>query len=137
MIVTENHLKALSMALIVKSSDPEELLKSIRKAIKANKVRTWAVDKEGDFEYVPEQYENDKFWFSPKPDPKNGLLRFGFVEPKNTKIDKIKYGLSHGRFASMILGHFENDFEYIRIPSKPLESLDIVNGYYYNLKTWA
>jgi hypothetical protein len=124
------------MALLVKTSDPDRLLELIKKAIKAKKVRTWKVDKDGDFEYKPEQYENDVFWFHPISDHENEWLRFGFREPENIEIDKVSYGLFHGRFASMIIGHFENEFQYIRIPSKPIKDLDFVGAYLYMLKIW-
>jgi hypothetical protein len=95
------------MAVIIKTQNPSELLKKIKKAIDENSVRSWSYDKDGDFTHDAEQWKN-KAWMSPKI--YTGELRFGIVAPKDTKLTSQIYGLYHGRLIDMALTHFNSEF---------------------------
>ncbi|MDQ8196439.1 hypothetical protein QEH59_18565 [Coraliomargarita sp. SDUM461004] len=95
------------MAVIIKTQNPSELLKKIKKAIDENTVRSWSYDKDGDFTHDAEQWK-DEAWLRPKT--YTGELRLGIVAPKDTKLSSQIYGLYHGRFIDMVLTHFDSEF---------------------------
>ncbi|MDO3529463.1 hypothetical protein ACNRDB_03590 [Ralstonia pseudosolanacearum] len=98
------------MALTVFTSDPNTLLKSIRKAIDDKRVETWAYDRDGDFFHTPEQWKG-KAWL--KPIIQQGALSFGLVGQKGVTMTKLVYGVYHGRFIEMLLVHFDKDFNNV------------------------
>lgn len=95
------------MTIIVKTSNPSDLLKKIKKAIDDNEVRSWSYDKDGDFTHDSEQWSK-KAWLRPKTE--DGELRLTIIPPKDTKISNQVYGLYHGRFIDMLLTHFDSQF---------------------------
>lgn len=95
------------MTIIVKTSNPTDLLKKIKKAIDDNEVRSWSYDKDGDFTHDSEQWSK-KAWLRPKT--VDGELRLTIIPPKDTKISSQVYGLYHGRFIDMLLTHFDSQF---------------------------
>ena len=110
------------MALIIKSNSPQELLSKIKKAIDSKSIVTWSYDSEGDFTHSPEQWKT-KAWLSPKF--VNDKLQFGLIGNKNENTTKLVYALYHGRFAEMLLTHFDKDIDGIEITSMPT-SIDII-----------
>ena len=104
------------MALIIKSKEPKELLSKIKKAIDSNNIATWSYDSDGDFTHVPEQWRT-KAWLSPKF--VNEELHFSFIGNKKENTTKLVYALYHGRFAEMLLTHFDTDISNIEITSMP------------------
>ena len=109
------------MAVIVKTENPKVLLQKIHKAIDENKIDTWIIDNDGDFTHVPEQW-NCKAWMH-KADiaSDNDELVFGIVGNKQVKMTKLLYAVYHGRFAEMLLSHFDTEIESINITSNKTE----------------
>lgn len=105
------------MALIIKTSNPSKLLSEIKKAIDGNKIRSWSYDSDGDFTHTPEQWER-KAWLRVK---KNSLgeLSFGILGQRDINTSKLIYAVYHGRFAEMLLNHFDNEFSKIEATSMP------------------
>lgn len=95
------------MAVIVKTQNPSELLKKIKKSIDEKSIVTWSYDSDGDFTHSPDQWKN-KAWLSPIA--YENELRFGILKQKNVRLKKHIYGIYHGRFIEMLLNHFDNDF---------------------------
>jgi len=96
------------MALIIKTSNPSELLKTIRKMIDSKEITTWSYDSDGDFTHTPEQWKN-KAWL--RPSIYDDALKLGIIAPKDITMSKLIYGIYHGRFIEMLLIHFDNDFD--------------------------
>lgn len=105
------------MALIIKTSNPSKLLSEIKKAIDAKKIRTWSYDSDGDFTHNPEQWEN-KAWLRVKR-KSSGELAFGILGQKDINTNKLIYAVYHGRFAEMLLIHFDTEFTEIKATSLP------------------
>jgi hypothetical protein len=95
------------MAIIVKCGAPDALLASIKKAINANTVQTWAYDDDGDFTHDVDQWRKEA-WLRPKVYA--GELRFGILAPKDVVLTDAVRGVYHGRFIEMLVTHFKTDF---------------------------
>lgn len=104
------------MALIIKTNSPSELISEIKKAIDAKSIQTWSYDSEGDFTHSPEQWQR-KAWMSPHVI--NGDLHFGFIGNNQVNTTKLLYAVYHGRFAEMLLNHFDDKFTNIQATAMP------------------
>lgn len=106
------------MSLIIITYNPTKLLLDIKKAIDSKTIETWSYDKDGDFTHKPEQWVNSA-WM--RPHIKSGELRFGFIG--NTKITSTKliYAVYHGRFAEMLLNHFDDQFSNVSATALPTD----------------
>lgn len=104
------------MAVIVKTLDPASLLTNIKKAIDAKEIQTWSYDSDGDFTHTPEQWQF-RAWLRPKQ--VNGELQFGFIGNENVVTTKLIYAVFHGRFAEMLLNHFDDKLSTIETTAMP------------------
>ena len=106
------------MALIVTTTQPTALLKSICTAIDNKTVETWSYQDINGLRYfthTPDQWKN-KAWFTAVVYP--GELQFGIVKPKDQTLSKVVYGVYHGRFNEMLLSHFDNSFVSAKATAK-------------------
>lgn len=113
------------MAVIVECKEPEILKKKIKESVIEGDIDTWSLDRDGDFTHIPEQW-NCKAWmyFSKDDDLSKGdkgKLIFGIVGNINVKMTKSLYAVYHGRFAEMLLSHFDDDINNIIISSYKTE----------------
>lgn len=108
------------MAVIVKTNNPQGLLSEIKKAIDSKSIQTWSYDSDGDFTHSPEQWQY-KGWMRPKIYPNE--LHFGFLGHKDVNTTKLIYAVYHGRFAEMLLNHFDDKFSNVQATAMPT-SLD-------------
>lgn len=111
----------------IKTNSPHKLVDSINSAIEEKRIVTWHVDSEGDYTPTQEQWAL-KAWMTPIFDSTNPqLLRFGIIESKQHKMTKAIYGVFHGRFAEMLLTHFDTDIKTIHISPLLTRGVDISN----------
>lgn len=95
------------MAITVTTPTPNDLLASIKKAIDAGHIQTWAYDNDGDFTHSAQQW-NRLAWL--RPSIATGALVFSILPRKGVPISKEVYGIYHGRFIEMLLVHFDERF---------------------------
>ena len=101
------------MALLVETETPQELLDAINEAIDQDLVRTWAYDEDGDFTHTAEQWQN-RAWMAPEVlDNELRLCIFG------SNVTVRVYAVYHGRFAEMLLAHFDTMFTNITLTAQP------------------
>jgi hypothetical protein len=93
--------------LKIETSNGASLLKQIKEGISNGSVQTWSFDKNGDFTHTPTQWRFKGF-FRPRVTV-NGL-EFGLVPAVGGKITREVYAVYHGRFAEMLLAHFDSMF---------------------------
>lgn len=93
--------------ITVNAREPQTLLKQIKAAIDDGEVRTWSYDKDGDFTHNPDQWIH-KAWLPPTVD--YGVLKFGILKPKDSRLSQEVYAVYHGRFFEMLLAHFDDQF---------------------------
>ncbi len=115
------------MALYVNTKDANALLNKLKKAIRDNQVRTWEIDQDGDYTYVPEQWKNEAWIRYRETRPTPQCLVFGIVARKSKLLTKTVYGIYMGRFAEMLSTHFDDDFDSIEISSKLVRDVDVFN----------
>ncbi|HUC19385.1 MAG TPA: hypothetical protein VMA37_17025 [Acetobacteraceae bacterium] len=107
------------MAVRVYCDDPQELLQSIRAAIRNGKVDTWKVDSDGDFTHAPAQWAY-LAWLRPKIFEDH--ITFSILGSKNKKMSKLVYGVYHGRFIEMLLSHFDDQFTRALATALPIST---------------
>lgn len=101
------------MALSVKTTDPTGLLTAIKKEIADKKIVTWNYllhEKKDYFTHNPDQWLN-KAWLTPTIGINE--LNFSIIWPANSLKDKEISAVYHGRFAEMLIKHFEVKFTSI------------------------
>ena len=115
------------MALTVKTKNAKALLSAIKKAIDDKTIDTWTYDSDGDFTHSPEQWKN-KAWFKPATILKPDELRFGLYGQNEINTTVLVYAVYHGRFAEMLLNHFDKDITEITTSSMPTFIDNITTG---------
>lgn len=98
------------MAIFVYTADAHALLSAIQEEVaKGDHIKTWKMDGDGDFTHSPAsgQFEG-RAWFQPSIMP--GCLAFNILPQKTGVISVSLYGIYHGRFAEMLLNHFDQMF---------------------------
>jgi hypothetical protein len=96
----------------VSTGNPGALLQAIKKAIDDKKISTWNYDKDGDFIHEAAQWK-DKGFLRASLD--QTYLHFSFYLFSNRPLEKDVLGVFHGRFAEMLVNHFEGSFSSIAI----------------------
>ena len=95
------------MAIIIITSTPNLLLKSIYDDIDKEHIKTWGYDGEKDFTHDVQQWK-DQAWL--RPSVAAGILMFGIIGRQGTVLSKEVYAIYHGRFIEMLLAHFDKSF---------------------------
>jgi hypothetical protein len=103
------------MALYIRTTTPDALLKLIKKAIDDKEIDTWEYDKDGDFTHTPTQWRG-KAWLRPHIKP--NILQFNVIQTKNVTLTNEIKGVYHGRFIEMLLVHFEAKFSNVSAPNQ-------------------
>lgn len=96
----------------VSTGNPGALLQAIKKAIDEKKISTWSYDKEGDFIHEAAQWKNKGFL---RPSLDQTHLHLSFYLFPDSSLEKDVLGVFHGRFAEMLVNHFEGSFSSIAI----------------------
>ena len=111
------------MALILKIKNgyaPSIIVDSIKNLIDNGEIDTWSYDVDGDFTHSPKQWMR-RSWLRPDADDTNSTLSFWIIGNKNEPMTKTMYAIYHGRFAEMLLKHFDNQIDsFIITPERGL-----------------
>lgn len=117
------------MSLIVNTNnrDANLLLKSIYENMDMKRIHTWSYDADFDFIYLPDQWCL-RAWFRPRLEllrQNNRQLIFGMISSRKYTLSKTLYGVYHGRFAEMLLTHFDDMFDNIEVTSLLVPGQDL------------
>lgn len=113
------------MAIIIKTNRPNTLPKQIKNDVEEEILKTWSLDKDGDFLHNPDQWIG-KGWL--RASIVEGFLRFGFVaNPSNFKKDYFAH--LQGRFTGMLINNLSDYFEHVTTTSKAEKGIDIINKF--------
>ncbi len=104
------------MAVLVKTATPLTLLRKIKSSIDDGLIETWEYDEDGDFTHSPDQWRY-KAWL--RPVKTDDGIAFGILSPRDTDLSTVDYAVYHGRFAEMLLAHFDKDCKDIRVSPMP------------------
>lgn len=115
------------MAILIKTNDPQQLLRDIKEAIDNNVIQTWSYDKDGDFTHTLEQWKYNG-WMRPHTEiiNNNFNMSFGFLGNTSVVTTKAIYAVYHGRFAEMLLAHFDEQISNILLTSMPKTEYDTI-----------
>lgn len=111
------------MAVIVTSADPNKLRSQLQHLVKFGTIRTWDLDSDGDFTHASTQWGN-KAWFRLKVETDKNQLQFGIISSKRHPMTKELYGVYHGRFAAMLLTHFDSEISALELTPNPEPDID-------------
>lgn len=109
------------MAVCILTKKPKRLSRKIKKAIKDQKIATWALDESGYLIHDTESeqwIEQAAFKMIPQTDKKR-LLFILKKKQKNKKIKKSVYSTLQGHLTAMLISHFRDEFDYVIASSKP------------------
>lgn len=109
----------------IRTEQPRCLLEKINDAIESGSITTWAIDRDGDYYPVQEQWF-EKAWVRPvlKADHPNTLY-FGILESRQYRMTKAVYGVFLGGFAEMLLTHFDTDMHSLCISPLLVPDIDL------------
>lgn len=111
--------------ILIKTNNPKGLLDKIQKAIEEKVIVTWFLDNDGDFSPTQEQWIG-KAWITPLiKEEESQSLYFGIIESKQQRMTKVIYGVFLGRFAEMLLTHFDTDMSSLSISPLLVDNIDI------------
>ena len=100
--------------ILVKTSNPQELLDAIDHAIAADEITTWRKTTSGSFTHTPDQWKN-KAWFRATVKTDERQIVFNIIRPKGGHVSSEAYAIYHGHFASMLLQHFDKQLKSIEL----------------------
>ena len=112
------------MAIIIKTNNPEKLIKSLNDAIYNREILTWSMDHDGDYTIARDQWRYHA-WFRHNVFKTNELA-FGIVQSRKYKMTRELYGIYHGRFVATLLSHFDNLMDDINVTPLLIHNIDIV-----------
>lgn len=104
---------------------PRCLLEKINDAIESGSIVSWTIDRDGDYSPVQEQWLG-KAWIRPiLKEEKPNTLYFGILESRQHKMTKTVYGVFLGRFAEMLLTHFDTEMNSLYISPLLVPEIDL------------
>lgn len=106
------------MSITIYTSNPRQLHNLIREHIENGDIKTWEVDSDGDYTHMPDQWHKVG-WIHPTQVIEDDRLIYGFIGRNKIPTTKTEYAIYHGRFAEMILTHFDTKVSKIEISSLP------------------
>jgi hypothetical protein len=114
------------MAIILEPTNPKHLIKMIVREIKSGSIATWRYDDDNTFTHTTHdgQWEDRAYLI---PTVNGAKLILGIVIPKDEEEQSTVYGVYHGRFAEMLLTHFDSYFESLEMTSQPVRGIDEIN----------
>lgn len=107
----------------VRIINSDTLLCKINDAIDSNQISTWGYDDDGDYTAIPQQW-NREAWMHPIIVDKK-TIKFGIVQRRDASLTQNVYAVYHGRFAEMLLMHFDRYISNIEISSLLIEGVDV------------
>lgn len=114
------------MAMHIKTRiNSETLFNSLIEKIRRGEIDTWTVDVDVDFTHKPIQWF-ERAWLRKSRTIGDYDLVFGIVGRKDENMSKVVYAVYHGRFAEMLLTHFDKEIESISISSLPERGVDLL-----------
>ena len=109
--------------VVLKDITVDALLKGINDLIDQNRIQTWEYDTMGDYTMTPSQWR-EQAWM--RPSVKIGrTIKFGIIKRRDANISKEVYAVYHGRFAEMLLAHFDINIDSLEISPMLVTGIDI------------
>ncbi len=94
------------------SSNARFFIKKLNEKLQREEIQTWSQDDDGDYTHTPLQWHN-KAWM--RAHVSSEYIIFGIVSSRKHALTKELYAVYHGRFAEMLLAHFDEHIESLEI----------------------
>lgn len=92
--------------------DAHFFINNLNEKIQREEIQTWSQDDDGDYTHTPLQWQS-KAWM--RAHFSSGYIIFGIVSSRKYPLTKELYAVYHGRFAEMLLAHFDELIESLEI----------------------
>lgn len=112
------------MAIFVNTENPAELVQRIKDGINKKNIDTWICDGSGDFTHDTDQW---RFHAWMRPYIETSRVVFGIICRKDRNLSITDYAIYHGRFAEMLLRHFDTTCKSLEITPLGIKKYDTVN----------
>ncbi len=112
------------MALYVHLLNQYPLVEQINKLIDKGIISTWDYDNDGDYTHLPTQWKDEAWMHFHMYNDINNIAIFSIIARRDIPLSKTIYAVFHGRFAEMLLTHFDKQIEYINISSMLINGID-------------
>ena len=112
------------MAIYVRLIRSFSLKDEINKLIDQGIISTWDYDRDGDYTHLPQQWKNEAWIHFHECDETNNQAVFGIISRRSVRLTKTIYAVYHGRFAEMLLTHFDTIIDDITISSQMINGID-------------
>ena len=99
------------------------LIKRLKELIDQNGIQTWEYDSMGDYTMTPPQWHKQA-WMRPQEESEM-IVKFGIIQRRDVKLSKEVYAVYHGRFAEMLLAHFDTNIERLEISPMLVKGVDV------------
>lgn len=109
--------------VVLKGISADTLLKNIHDLINQNRIQTWEYDAVGDYTMTPLQWRRQAWIRLQKEEGET--IKFGIIPRRDAKLSKEVYAIYHGRFAEMLLAHFDINIAKIEISSLLVKGIDV------------
>lgn len=109
--------------VVLKDISADVLIKRINYLIDQNRIQTWEYDAMGDYTMTPSQWR-EQAWMRPSVRMEK-TIKFGIVKRRDANISKEVYAVYHGRFAEMLLAHFDIHIKTMEISPMLVPEIDI------------
>lgn len=109
------------MAITVHLRESIDLVESIKKKIDSKSITTWSYDSQGDFTHNVDQWRY-KAWIRPRHSEDNMQIVFSILGRNDKKMTAAEYAVYHGRFAEMLLIHFDLKISKVELSALPTSS---------------
>lgn len=109
--------------VILNDISPNILVKRINDLIDQNRIQTWEYDMMGDYTMTPHQWK-EQAWM--RPAVKAGkTIKFGIIKRRDMNMSMEVYAVYHGRFAEMLLAHFDINIKSLEISPMLVRGIDL------------
>lgn len=109
------------MAITVHLRESIDLVDSIKKKIDSKAITTWIYDSDGDFTHDVDQWRY-KAWIRPRHNEDKQKIVFNILGRNDRKMTSAEYAVYHGRFAEMLLVHFDLQISRVELSALPTSS---------------
>ncbi len=112
------------MAIYIKLRKTFSLKEEINKFIDQGIISTWIYDSDGDYTHLPTQWKNEAWIHFHEFNKNQNQVVFGIISRRSVRLTKTIYAVYHGRFAEMLLTHFDTIIDEITISSQLIKDID-------------
>ena len=112
------------MAIYIKLKGTFPLKEKINEFIDQGIISTWIYDSDGDYTHLPLQWKNEAWIHFHEFNKIQNQVVFGIISRRSVRLTKTIYAIYHGRFAEMLLTHFDTNIDKITISSQMIRNID-------------